>query len=458
MTTDTSPEPVPSADPGGSPGPAEPDGASGWALAVRNVFTAENGALVTFLAIVLALVFGALLIVLSDSNAMSELSYFFQSPSDFLSSAWHDIANGYSALFRGAILDPATLQGTPAQFFGPITTTLEFSAPLIFGGLAVSVAFRAGLFNIGGQGQLIAGAICSSYVAFSFGAVPGPLHLALAVIAGMLGGLLYAAIAGWLKARRGAHEVIVTIMLNYVLFLLLGSWLLNTRAFHDPANPGQAISKPADRNSILPHLFGDSFPTDLGLLLALISTVAVAWFFKRSKLGFEVRAVGLNPNAARTAGISVGKVQIAAMSISGLLFGLVGMMQVLGTVNPNNNSLGPNIDAGLGFNAITVALLGRTRPWGVVGAALLFGGLEAGGAVMQTQAGIPNDIINILQALIVIFVAAPQLIKEIFRLRAERITTRSKADPPDAGPGAPATVAPVVTSPVAPTMPSGGTA
>ena len=416
MSTDTSPALTPPGEPAPPPpGDTEP---GGLALAIRNIFTAQNGTLVTILAVLLALIFGAVLIVLSDSSAMSDLNYFFQDPGAFFSAAWHDISTGYSALFRGAVFDPASLQGTPSQFFGPITNTLEFAAPLIFGGLAVSVAFRAGLFNIGGQGQLIVGAICSSYAAFSFGALPGAIHLAVAILAGMIGGLLYAALVGWLKARRGAHEVIVTIMLNYVAFLFLGSWLLTTQTFHDPANPGQAISKPADRNAVLPHLFGDSAPTDLGLLIALIATVTVAWFFNRSKLGFELRAVGLNPNAARTAGISVGKVQIAAMSISGLLFGLVGMMQVLGTVNPNNNSIGPNIDAGLGFNAITVALLGRTRPWGVVGAAILFGGLEAGGAVMQTQANIPTDIINILQALIVIFVAAPQLIKEIFRLRS----------------------------------------
>ena len=432
MSTDTSPELTPPGDAAQPPDGTEPEGGSGLALAIRNIFTAENSALVTFLAIVLALAVGAILIVLSDSSALANLNYFFASPGSFFSAAWHDIANGYSALFRGAIFDPSTVNGTPSQFFGPIANTLEFASPLIFGGLAVSVAFRAGMFNIGGQGQLIAGAICSSYVAFSFGALPGPVHLALAIAAGMVGGLLYAAIVGWLKARRGAHEVIVTIMLNYVLFLLLGSWLLTTKVFHDPANPGQAISKPADRGSVLPHLFGDSVPTDIGLLLALVATAAVAWFFKRSALGFEVRAVGLNPAAARTAGISVGKVQIAAMSISGLLFGLVGVTQVLGTLNPNNNSLGPNIDAGLGFNAITVALLGRTKPWGVVWAALLFGGLEAGGAVMQTQAGIPNEIINILQALIVIFVAAPQLIKEIFRLRANRVAARP-APPQSAG-------------------------
>jgi simple sugar transport system permease protein len=394
-----------------------------WGVIIRNVFTAENGAMVTFLAIVLALVVGALMIVLSSTDTMNKLGYFFASPGDFLSSAWNDISSAYSSLFKGAIFDPATISGTPAQFFGPISNTLEYATPLIFGGLAISVAFRAGMFNIGGQGQLIVGAICASYVGFSWTALPGLLHMIVAVLAGIVGGMLYGGIVGWLKAKRGAHEVIVTIMLNYVALLFLGGWLLNTSVFHNPAAAGQAISKPASPSAVLPHLFGDQLFTDIGLLFAIAATFAVAWFFKRSKLGFEVRAVGLRPSAARTAGINVSRVQIASMLISGALMGLIGVTQTLGLANPNNNSLSPNIDAGLGFSAITVALLGRTKPWGVVGASLLFGALQAGGALMQTQAQVSIEIITVIQALIVIFVAAPQLVKEIFHLRAHKIDT-----------------------------------
>jgi simple sugar transport system permease protein len=140
----------------------------------------------------------------------------------------------------------------------------------------------------------------------------------------------------------------------------------------------------------------------------------------RSKLGFEIRALGINPRAARIAGIDVVRTRITAMALSGLLFGLVGVTQTLGTTNPNNNSLSPNIDAGLGFDAITVALLGRNRPWGIVAAALLFGAFNAGASVMQASAGLPIDIVNVVKAVIVIFVAAPRLVQEIFRLRARR--------------------------------------
>ncbi len=408
MTTDTTMEQEPEA--------REPFG--GLGAAARNVFAAENSLLVTFLAIVLALVVGAILMVVSNTETLGKADYFFSSPGDFLSAAWHNIADGYTALFKGAVFDPATVNGTPAQFFGPISNTLLNATPLIFGGLAVSVAFRGGLFNIGGQGQLLIGAIFAAYASFAWH-LPGALHVLVAVLAGALGGMLYGAVVGWLKGWRGAHEVIVTIMLNYVAFYLLG-YLLNANGFHDPAKLGQAVSKPADPDARLPHLFGDSVTTDIGLVIALAATVATAWLLGRAKLGFEIRALGINPRAARVAGINVPRTQILAMALSGLLFGLVGVTQTLGTTNPNNNSLSPNIDAGLGFNAITVALLGRNRPWGIVAAALLFGGFEAGASVMQASAGLPVDIITVVQAVIVIFVAAPRLVQEIFRLRARR--------------------------------------
>jgi ABC-type uncharacterized transport system permease subunit len=408
MTTDTTTEQEPQAQ--------EPFG--GLGAAARAVFTAENSLLVTLLAIVIALLVGAILMVVSDTDTLGKASYLFASPGDFLSAAWHDVSNGYTALFKGAVFDPATVHGTPAQFFGPISNTLLNATPLIFGGLAVSLAFTGGLFNIGGQGQLIMGAIFAAYASFAWH-LPGALHVVVAILAGAFGGLLYGAVVGWLKAWRGAHEVIVTIMLNYVAFYFLG-YLLNANGFHDPTKLGQAVSKPADADARLPHLFGDSVSTDVSLVIALAATVAVAWFLKRSKLGFEVRALGINPRAARIAGIGVGRTQILAMGLSGLLFGLVGVVQTLGTTNPNNNSLSPNIDAGLGFDAITVALLGRNRPWGIVGAALLFGAFNAGSSVMQASAQLPVDIVTVIKAVIVIFVAAPRLVQELFRLRSRR--------------------------------------
>jgi ABC-type uncharacterized transport system permease subunit len=407
MTTDTTEQETQDREPFG-----------GLGAAARNVFNAENSILVTVLAILLALAVGAILMVVSDTATLDKAGYFFSSPGDFLSAAWNDISSGYSALFKGAVFDPGTVSGTPSQFFAPLCNTLLNATPLIFGGLAVALAFRGGLFNIGGQGQLLVGAILAAYVSFAWH-LPAGLHVVVAVLAGALGGTLYGALVGWLKAWRGAHEVIVTIMLNYVAYYFLG-YLLNANGFHDPTKFGQAVSKPADPNARLPHLFGDSVTTDIGLLVALAATVAAAWFLGRSKLGFEVRALGINPRAARTAGISVGRTQILTMALSGLLFGLVGVTQTLGTTNPNNNSLSPNIDAGLGFDAITVALLGRNRPWGIVAAALLFGAFNAGASVMQASAGLPVDIVNVVKAVIVIFVAAPRLVQEIFRLRARR--------------------------------------
>jgi simple sugar transport system permease protein len=400
---------------------------SDWGRIARNLFTAESTPMVTLLAIVLALIVGAILIIISDPVAMRELGYFFSRPSDFFHTAWHDISRGYTDLFKGSIFNPAFVHGTPSQFFGPITSTLEDATPLIFGGLAVTVAFRAGMFNIGGQGMTISGAIGAAYVAFAWTGLPGALQLIVAIVGGIFGGVLLGGLVGWLKAKRGAHEVVVTIMLNYVMFFFISNYLLTTSAFHDPAKGSQAISKPAAPNAILPHLFGPSLNTDFGLVIALAATVLVAWFFKRSKLGFEIRAVGLNPAAARTNGISVARVQIWAMVISGGLMGLIGMSQVLGLNNPSNNALSPNIDAGLGFNAITVALLGRTKPWGVVWAALLYGAFQAGAATMQANDGISTDIISVIEALIVIFVSAPQLIKEIFRLRSRGVATAGAA-------------------------------
>ena len=419
-TPETTSAPEPEATRSEQPGGRGP---SPYGQILRNVWTTDNGTLVTILAIVCALVVGAVMIVLSDTTAMSRLGYFFAGPGDFFSTAWHDISNGYRDLFEGSIFNPADVNGTPSQFFGPITSTLEFATPLIFGGLSVTVAFRAGMFNIGGQSQIIIGAIFTSYAAFTFTALPGALHMIVSILAGMLGGLLLGGVIGWLKARRGAHEVIVTIMLNYVMSFFL-AWVLYTSVFHDPSprENGVQISKPAEHDAVLPHLFGPNLNTDVGLLLAIVATAVMAWFFHRSRLGFEIKAVGLNPNAARTAGVSVARVQIYAFLISGALMGLVGVTQTLGLLNPNANAVTTSVDAGIGFNAITVALLGRTRPWGVVGAALLFGALEAGGSVMQTHDQISVNIITVIQALIVIFVAAPKLIKEIFRLRAARVS------------------------------------
>ena len=378
--------------------------------------------LVTALAIFLALLVGALLILVSDPEVPGKFGYFFAAPGDALSSSWHAVAAAYGAMLKGAIFDPGSA-GSVTEAFRPISETITEAIPLIFGGLSIGLAFRAGLFNIGGQGQLIAGAICACYAGFTLH-VPGVLALPAAIIAGIAGGAAYGGLAGWLKAATGAHEVIVTIMLNYVAYLLLG-YLIASDAFRDPNNP-QPVSKPVLPQARLPHLAGDSLRVNAGLLLAIAAVGFAWWLLNRSMLGFELRTVGANQSAARTAGMSVGRTQIMAMLLAGGLMGLVGVSQVLGTANANN-ALTQQIDAGLGFTAITVALLGRASPVGTVLAALLFGALDAGGRAMQASAGVSIEIVTVIQSLIVLFVAAPPLIRAIFRLRGENGSTNTLA-------------------------------
>jgi general nucleoside transport system permease protein len=391
-------EPVEDVPPAGGP--------SGLRKALDTIRTA-NTFTVTTLAIFLALVVGAVMMVVSDQTVLDEYGYFFQDPTDALRSSWDLIASGYTAMFQGAVFNPH------AAGLRPLETTIVYATPLVFAGLAVAVPFRSGMFNIGGQGQLLAGAVCASYVGFAW-ALPTAVHVPLVLIAGMIGGALYASIAGILKARTGAHEVITTIMFNYIgLYAML--WLISTTVFKDPKQQ-ILIGKGALPTGQLPHLPGTSPQVTLAAPLALVAAAAVWWLFSRSTLGFRLRAAGSNPDAARTAGINVARTQVWSMVIAGALMGLVGVSQVMGTLTASH-ALTQDIDAGLGFTGITVALLGRGKAWGVVLAALLFGALNAGGVNMEAQVNIPQDIDTVIQALIVIFVAAPALVREVFRLK-----------------------------------------
>jgi general nucleoside transport system permease protein len=221
-------------------------------------------------------------------------------------------------------------------------------------------------------------------------------------------------VAGWLKARTGAHEVISTIMLNYIAFNIL-AYLLGVRGFQAPPY-GQAISKAVGPNARLPHLLGSGLRLHLGFLLAIAAAAGAAWLLERSTIGFQLRAVGANQFAARTAGMSVERSYLLVMLLAGGLSGLAGVSQILGT----NPAITQDIDAGIGFDGITVALLGRAKPWGSVLAGLLFGALKAGGVQMQARTGTPIDLVVVIQALIVLFIAAPQLVRAVFRLKAAR--------------------------------------
>jgi simple sugar transport system permease protein len=286
------------------------------------------------------------------------------------------------------------------------------ATPLILTGLAVTVPFRAGLFNIGGEGQVIVGGTVAGLVGFSFTGLPAVVHLPLALLAGLAGGALYGALPGLLKARTGAHEVITTIMLNNIAGLVLIEVLVSS-LFQAPGR-SDPISKTIADSAALPTI-GEGFRLDAGLLVALAAGAAVWWLLTRSTLGFEIRAVGANAVAATTAGMSAARTTVITMAIAGGLAGLGGAGLILGAAG--QGSVTPGFASGVGFDGITVALLGRGKPWGTVVAGVVFGALKAGGRTMQSQTGTPVDLVLVIQALVILFIAAPVLIRALFRLK-----------------------------------------
>jgi simple sugar transport system permease protein len=390
-------------------------------LFLRNLWS-PNSVTVTVLSIFLAVVIGALLIIVSDAAVLAKFAYFTARPGDALDASWTLISSAYSDLLKGALGDPDAFSawfsgsGTWQNALAPISETLTYAAPLVFTGLSVSLAFRGGLFNIGAQGQAVLGCIAAGMAGFTFG-LPIVLNLIVALIVGALGGALWGFLPGLLKARTGAHEVITTIMLNYTAGLLL-AWLVIQKGIQDPGRT-DAISKVVAESAQLPS-FGGVLRVNLGIVLAVLVTAGVAWLLNRSAFGFELRAVGSNAPAARTAGISVAKTYTLLMAVAGGLAGLGGATQVLGTAY----ALTPSVAGNIGFDGLLVALLGRNRPWGTLFAAILFGVLRAGGNRMQSFTGISLELVNVLQALIVIFIAAPALVKAIFQLRAARTTAK----------------------------------
>jgi ABC-type uncharacterized transport system permease subunit len=366
------------------------------------------------LSFVTAIIAGGLLIAVTNVPTRAAAKHLFTAPGAAIAAAWHAVSSAYVALFEGAVFDPHTFgHGSIWHDFNPVSETVFNATPLILVGLSVGLAFRTGLFNIGGQGQLVLGAMAAGYIGFTWH-LPLVIHVVVAVLAGAVAGALWGGLAGWLKARTGAHEVITTIMLNYIALGLL-SYALKTNAFKRPGS-NQAISPIVHGSARLGKLFPAPLRVNLGLMIALAATFAVAWLLKRSRLGFTLRAVGASPTAARTAGMDIGNRYIIAMLIAGGLAGLAGCVQILG--GGSNYALTNAVDAGLGFDGITVALLGRARPWPTVWAGLLFGALHAGSATMQSRTGTSIDLVTVMQALVVLFIAAPAFVRAVFRLRS----------------------------------------
>ena len=339
-----------------------------------------NALLVPALAVFTSMIIGGLVIAIAGGNPFA----------------------AYAGLFQGS--------------FGSIraiTETTVWATPYIFAGLAVALAFKGGLFNIGAEGQLALGAVAAAWIGYMLPnllgvSLPWIIHLPLAVIAGMLAG------AGWLKARTGGHEVINTIMMNYIALNLV-SFLLNG-PMKDP-NPlnVSARTPPIAESARFPILFAE-YRLLWGFFLALLAAVIVWWLLWKTTLGFEIRTAGANPDAARYAGINVGRIIILSMSLSGALAGLAGVIEV--TALNYRHELG--FSQGYGFDAIAISLLGRNHPLGVVLAALLFAAMRNGATRMQFLTQIPVDVISVIQALILLFVAADAIIRYIYRIRAPR--------------------------------------
>lgn len=309
------------------------------------------------------------------------------------------IGQAFAALFSGAF----------GSVYG-ISETLLAATPLTLAGLGIALGFRAGLFNIGAEGQLILGGIAAVATGFMLTGLPIYIHLPLALCAGIVAGALWAAIAGWLKAATGAHEVITTIMLNLISYRLL-DYLLRNPPLQKPGRT-DPISESVLPSAQLPKLLTWLDPTlrlDLGSILMLGAVALVYWLLFKSTIGFEFRASGNNPDAARYAGMRSGFIIVLVMACAGGLAGLAGANQTLGVLGRAS----PGFSGGIGFDAIAVALLGRSHPIGVLLAGILFGALQAGGRQMQVAAGVSIDLIGIIQALIIVFMAAPMLVRTI---------------------------------------------
>jgi ABC-type uncharacterized transport system permease subunit len=365
----------------------------------HRLLAAGNSVVFTALAIVTALAVGALVIVFSDPDTLGAWGELTSDPLGALSASRDIVFASYRALYN------SSLNGT-----SPLSRTLTESTPLLFAGLSVALAFRAGLFNIGGAGQIMMGASAASVVGFMV-ELPAPVHLPLALLAGLAGGMAWGGIAGFLKAKAGAHEVISTIMLNFVALRLL-DWFLSLESFQREGR-NDPISPPMEETARLPELPGP-LTTHWGIVLAILAAVGMWWLLERSTIGFRMRAVGTNAEAARAAGMSVAATYLLSMALAGGLAGLAGTSNLLGR---SSFSLTGGFFRGIGFDAIALALVGRSRPGGVVAAAFLFGALKAGSTGMRAATDTPVDIIVVIQALIIAFVAAPRIISAIWRFR-----------------------------------------
>jgi simple sugar transport system permease protein len=374
------------------------------------------------LAIFTGLIIGAILIA---STSFTVYDAFKVSIWRGLGTAFSEIGTAYLALLTGSLGNPvniinALISGDGASIrsaLNPFLESLVQSTPYIFAGLACALGFRAGLFNIGVEGQLFMGAAAATYVGYSITGLPPYIHMPLAFIAGAVGGALWGMVPGLLKATTGGNEVINCIMMNYVAYRVT-TYLL-TGPMSRPGTGGMPISPMIEKSAQIPQFFKAPIRFHLGFFIALAFAFLVWWILFKTTWGLNLRTVGTNPRAAKYAGLNILKTTIIGMTFSGALAGMAGANEILAI----NRSMAIGLSSGYGFDSIALALLGNSHPVGVIFAALLFGILKNGATRMMVVSSIPIDIVTILQAVILIFVAAPAIIRAIYRMRQPKEET-----------------------------------
>ena len=364
------------------------------------------------LSILLGFFIGAIFMVVFNSQVVKAWADFGTDPNYALSTVWWTVQDGYGALFSGAIFNLNASDFLTGLH--PLTETLRFAAPLIMAGLGVSLTFRVGLFNIGATGQIMVGLAGATFVSTRLH-MPMVIHMLVAVLAAVACAMVWGMIVGILKARTGAHEVIVTIMLNYVATSLFTFFLRQPGLLLEASGGGTPKSDQPDGTARLGTLFGSGYNLHYGIIICVLAVFAYWWLMERSTFGYRFRMVGHNSSAARAAGIKVENTFIWALAISAGFVGLAAANQGLSI----DGGLTTSVEAGIGFDAITVALLGGSRAGGVVMAGLLFGAFKAGSATMQV-AGVSPEVLDVVKALIVLFIAAPPIIRALYRLPSPR--------------------------------------